>query len=96
VKIAILIPCHNEEKTIASVVRNFRAACPQADVYVYDNDSQDGPANAARALCRASSRRVARATSCGGCSQTSRPMSMCWSTATQPMMRAVRPRWSGA
>ena len=40
-RIAVLVPCYNEEKTIANVVRGFRAALPQATVYVYDNNSQD-------------------------------------------------------
>lgn len=40
-KVAVLIPCYNEEKTIASVVRDFRAQLPGADIYVYDNNSTD-------------------------------------------------------
>ena len=48
-RIAVLIPCYNEELTIASVVRGFREALPQATVYVYDNNSSDGTAEAARA-----------------------------------------------
>ena len=40
-KIAVLIPCYNEAKTIGKVVRDFRAALPEADVYVYDNNSKD-------------------------------------------------------
>ena len=40
-KIAVLVPCYNEEKTITNVVRGFRTALPQATVYVYDNNSQD-------------------------------------------------------
>jgi len=40
-KIAVLIPAFNEEKTIAKVVRDFRAALPHAIVYVYDNNSAD-------------------------------------------------------
>jgi len=39
--IAVLIPCYNEEQTVASVVRDFRAALPDAVVYVYDNNSKD-------------------------------------------------------
>jgi glycosyltransferase involved in cell wall biosynthesis len=39
--IAILVPCYNEERTIAQVVKDFRAALPGAIVYVYDNNSQD-------------------------------------------------------
>lgn len=40
-KIAVLIPCYNEEKTIAKVVREAREALPEAVVYVYDNNSKD-------------------------------------------------------
>lgn len=40
-KIAVLIPCYNEEKTIAKVVRDAKAALPEAVVYVYDNNSTD-------------------------------------------------------
>jgi glycosyltransferase involved in cell wall biosynthesis len=47
-KIAVLIPCHNEAPTIGQVVRDFRAAAPQADIYVYDNNSSDRTAEAAR------------------------------------------------
>ncbi len=48
-KIAVLIPCYNEAKTIKKVVGDFRAALPQADVYVYDNNSTDGTDEIARA-----------------------------------------------
>ena len=37
--IAVLIPCYNEAKTIAKVVGDYRAALPEADIYVYDNNS---------------------------------------------------------
>src|SRR4051812_11858265 len=40
-KIAVLIPCYNEEAAIAAVVRDFRAALPHATIYVYDNNSKD-------------------------------------------------------
>ncbi|MGN1147615.1 MAG: glycosyltransferase family 2 protein [Lachnospiraceae bacterium] len=40
-KIAVLIPCYNEEKTIEKVVREAKAALPEAVVYVYDNNSTD-------------------------------------------------------
>jgi glycosyltransferase involved in cell wall biosynthesis len=39
--IAVLIPCYNEEATIAATVKGFRAALPGAAVYVYDNNSSD-------------------------------------------------------
>lgn len=40
-KIAVLIPCYNESKTIAKVVSDYKAALPEADIYVYDNNSSD-------------------------------------------------------
>jgi len=46
-KIAVLIPCYNEEKTIAKVVRDARAALPEAVVYVYNNNSSDRTAELA-------------------------------------------------
>lgn len=48
-KIAVLIPCYNEELSIAQVVGDFRAALPQAAIYVYDNRSGDRTAEVARA-----------------------------------------------
>lgn len=47
-KVAVLIPCYNESKTIGKVVRDFRAQLPQADIYVYDNNSTDGTDEIAR------------------------------------------------
>jgi glycosyltransferase involved in cell wall biosynthesis len=47
-RIAVLVPCYNEEAAIATVVADFRAALPGATVYVYDNNSQDRTAAAAR------------------------------------------------
>ena len=47
-KIAVLIPCYNESKTIAKVVRDYRAALPEADIYVYDNNSTDHTDDIAR------------------------------------------------
>jgi glycosyltransferase involved in cell wall biosynthesis len=41
VEIAVLVPCYNEEAAIAKVVEDFRAALPDAIVYVYDNNSRD-------------------------------------------------------
>lgn len=40
-KIAVLIPCYNEAKTIEKVVNDFKKALPEADIYVYDNNSSD-------------------------------------------------------
>lgn len=47
-KIAVLIPCYNEEQTITKVVRDVKAALPEAVVYVYDNNSTDRTAELAR------------------------------------------------
>ena len=47
-KIAVLIPCYNESKTIAKVVADYKNALPEADVYVYDNNSSDGTDEIAR------------------------------------------------
>lgn len=41
-KIAVLIPCYNESKTISKVVSDFRRVLPEAVIYVYDNNSTDG------------------------------------------------------
>lgn len=46
-KIAVLIPCYNEAKTIDKVVRDFRTQLPEAVVYVYDNNSNDNTAEIA-------------------------------------------------
>ena len=40
-KIAVLVPCYNEGLTIASVIRDFKNVIPEADIYVYDNNSSD-------------------------------------------------------
>ena len=47
-KIAVLIPCYNEEKTIGKVVRDAKAALPEATIYVYDNNSTDRTVEIAR------------------------------------------------
>jgi len=48
-QVAVLVPCFNEEAAIATVVKDFQAALPQARVYVYDNNSTDRTAEIARA-----------------------------------------------
>jgi glycosyltransferase involved in cell wall biosynthesis len=40
-RVAVLVPCYNEEAAIAKVVADFRAALPEAAIYVYDNNSRD-------------------------------------------------------
>ncbi len=47
-KIAVLIPCYNESATIAKVVIDYKKALPEADIYVYDNNSTDGTDDIAR------------------------------------------------
>ena len=47
-KIAVLIPCYNESKTIEKVVKDFKAALPEATVYVFDNNSSDDTDEIAR------------------------------------------------
>jgi len=46
--VAILIPCHNEESTIGSVIDDFKIALPEALIYVYDNLSTDNTSKVAR------------------------------------------------
>jgi glycosyltransferase involved in cell wall biosynthesis len=48
-RIAVLLPCYNEEAAIAQTVAGFRAALPSATIYVYDNNSQDRTVEVARA-----------------------------------------------
>lgn len=60
VKIAVLIPCYNEEVTITKVVRSFKRELPQAEVYIFDNGSTDSTvqrANEAGAIVRREERR---------------------------------------
>ena len=47
-KIAVLIPCYNEEKTIKKVVEDFKKELPEAKIYVYDNNSTDKTAEVAK------------------------------------------------
>jgi glycosyltransferase involved in cell wall biosynthesis len=46
-EVAVLVPCYNEEHAIAKVVTDFRAALPEAVIYVYDNNSSDNTVEAA-------------------------------------------------
>lgn len=48
-RIAVLVPCYNEEASIAAVIRDFKAALPTATIYVYDNNSKDRTSEIARA-----------------------------------------------
>lgn len=47
-KIAVLIPCYNESQTIGKVIDDFRKALPEAEIYVYDNNSTDGTGEIAK------------------------------------------------
>lgn len=47
-KVAVLIPCYNEAATIAKVIADYKAVLPDADIYVYDNNSTDDTAGIAR------------------------------------------------
>ena len=47
-KIAVLIPCYNEEKTIEKVVKDWKAELPEAIIYVYDNNSNDNTVELAK------------------------------------------------
>src|SRR5215467_12817728 len=48
-RIAVLVPCFNEEAAVATVVGDFARVLPQAKIYVYDNNSTDDTADVARA-----------------------------------------------
>ena len=48
-RVAVIVPCYNEAITIAQVIADFRAALPDAQIHVYDNNSTDGTADIARA-----------------------------------------------
>ncbi|MFT4249312.1 MAG: glycosyltransferase family 2 protein [Pseudomonas sp.] len=48
-RVAVIVPCHNEAATIAKVVGDFAASLPQAVVHVFDNNSSDGTAERAHA-----------------------------------------------
>jgi len=57
-KVAVIVPCYNEAKTISSVVEDFRRYLPEAEIYVFDNNSTDGTSDVARSA-GAKVRRVA-------------------------------------
>lgn len=48
--VAVLIPCYNEEMTIEKVIKDYRRALPQADIYVYNNNSKDSSQEIVRSL----------------------------------------------
>ena len=57
-RVAVLLPCYNERLTIGKVVADFRRELPEADIWVYDNNSTDGSAE----LALAAGARVRRVT----------------------------------
>jgi cellulose synthase/poly-beta-1,6-N-acetylglucosamine synthase-like glycosyltransferase len=95
IRIAVLVPCFNEEAAVATVVADFRKALPSAEIFVYDNNSTDRTIAVARAAgaqvrrCAASAAR-AKAMWSGACSPISTPTSMCWSMAMRPMTPPAR------
>src|SRR5882724_8591793 len=48
-RVAVLVPCYNEEVAVATVVADFRKALPAGEIFVYDNNSEDGTVEIARA-----------------------------------------------
>lgn len=48
-RVAVILPCYNEDAAIAQTIADFRTALPGAAIYVYDNNSRDGTVEAARA-----------------------------------------------
>jgi glycosyltransferase involved in cell wall biosynthesis len=58
-RVAVLIPCFNEEATVATVIKDFHAALPGAEIYVFDNNSTDGTVEVAQ-RCGAIVRRETR------------------------------------
>ena len=51
-KVAVLIPCYNEAGTIEKVIRDYRGVLPDADIYVYDNNSTEGTTSIRRKMRR--------------------------------------------
>ena len=49
IRVAVLVPCFNEEAAVATVVADFRKALPSAEIFVYDNNSTDRTIAVARA-----------------------------------------------
>lgn len=49
-RVAVLIPCYNEARTIAKVVKDFHSALPKATIFVYDNNSTDNTAKKAKSV----------------------------------------------
>src|SRR3546814_12779296 len=79
-RVAVILPCYNEEAAIAQTVHSFREALPHADIYVYDNNSGDRTreiAEAAGAVVR-TERMQGRAMSFAACSPMWRQTALSW------------------
>ena len=95
-KIAVLIPCYNESRTIEKVVTDFKRVLPEATIYVYDNNSTDGTDELARAApvrrCAMNTVRE-KATCCAGCSATSMQSAISSRTGMTPIPQSLQGRW---
>ncbi|HMM05202.1 MAG TPA: glycosyltransferase family 2 protein [Clostridiales bacterium] len=58
--VAVLIPCYNEEMTIEKVIKDYRKALPQADIYVYNNNSKDRSVEIVSSLMKDDARLILR------------------------------------
>ena len=79
-RVAVLLPCQNQAGTIGALIRGFAQELPAARIYVFDNNSTDDTARVATREGRnrpPRDRARARAMSCGACSPTLTPTSMC-------------------
>ena len=94
-KIAVLIPCYNEEKTIAKVVADAKAALPEAVIYVYDNNSTDRTVELAREAGAVIRMNICRekAMSSAGCSGKWKPAAISWWTGMIPTQWSLRRKW---
>ena len=96
VSVAVLLPCYNEEVTIGKVVRDFKAALPNADIYVYDNNSTDRTAEIATsegAIVRKEPRQGKGNVIRAMFAKTSTPTCTSWPTATTPTPRTQPLPW---
>ena len=95
-RIAVLVPCYNEEAAIAKVVADFRAALPdRGHLRLRQQFARPHRRDRPRRRRRSCAARPCRARVgwCAACSPRSRPTSTSWSTATRPMTRRARGPW---
>ena len=88
-KIAVLVPCYNEELTIANVIEDFHQHLPEADIYVYDNNSSDKTAQVAleHGAIVVPEYQQGKAMLCAACSVISMRIATSWSMGTTPIRR---------